>query len=190
LGRGLAAFYRQVSFGHIEAGLRTDTVDNPFPEEFNRRTLGLFAAQHYAPTSWSADDLRREGEPNDRIIVTGNTGIDVVMHIAEQPGEVPENGRIILMTTHRRENWREPQANIARAAWRWAWWCWAWHSRAGWEACEHGVLAARRHGSGDEPLLWVGLVSGFGGGPGLGVAHAEASVWMVFPFFVSAEVQQ
>lgn len=116
---GLAAFYRQVPFGHIEAGLRTDTVDNPFPEEFNRRTLGLFAAQHFAPTSWSADNLRREGVPDNRIFVTGNTGIDAVMHIAELPGEVPdvpESGRIILMTTHRRENWGEPQANIARAA--------------------------------------------------------------------------
>jgi len=146
LGRGLAAFYRQVSFGHIEAGLRTDTVDNPFPEEFNRRTLGLFAAQHYAPTSWSADNLRREGVPNDRIFVTGNTGIDAVMHIAEQPGEVPdvpENGRIILMTTHRRENWGEPQANIARAAWHWAW-----RSPVASEGCEDGVPAAL---TGDEP---------------------------------------
>jgi UDP-N-acetylglucosamine 2-epimerase (non-hydrolysing) len=116
---GLAAFYRQVPFGHIEAGLRTDTVHNPFPEEFNRRTLGLFAAQHYAPTEWSADNLRREGVPNGNIFVTGNTGIDAVMHIAEMPGEtpwVPEEGRVILMTTHRRENWGEPQAQIARAA--------------------------------------------------------------------------
>lgn len=116
---GLSSFYRQIPFAHVEAGLRTDTVWNPFPEEFNRRAVGLFAKYHFAPTQWSADNLLREGVAADSVFVTGNTGIDAVMEIAESGTTewFPEHGgRVVLLTTHRRENWGEPQARIARAA--------------------------------------------------------------------------
>ncbi len=116
---GLASFYRQVDYAHVEAGLRTETVWNPFPEEFNRRAVSLFAKYHFAPTTWSAENLRREGISPDTIFVTGNTGIDAVMKTAEltQTEWYPEyRGRIVLLTTHRRENWGVPQEQIARAA--------------------------------------------------------------------------
>jgi len=116
---GLGAFYRQIPFGHVEAGLRTDTVWNPFPEEFNRRAVGLFAQHHYAPTSWSADNLRKEGISEDKLFVTGNTGIDAVKMVAAKSAAVwypDRDERIILLTSHRRENWGQPQEAIARAA--------------------------------------------------------------------------
>jgi len=116
---GLASFYRQVPFGHVEAGLRTDTIWNPFPEEFNRRAVSLFADLHFAPTSWSADNLRRENVEPSRIFITGNTGIDAVRHISESHKKdwYPDHGGpLILLTTHRRENWGDPQIEIARAA--------------------------------------------------------------------------
>ncbi len=119
LAAALAAFYRRVPFAHVEAGLRTDRIDDPFPEEFNRRAAGLVADLHLAPTEWAAENLRREGKPNDRIFVTGNTGIDAVLAIAARESHDPypdRSERIVLLTTHRRENWGEPQARIARAA--------------------------------------------------------------------------
>lgn len=115
---GLAAFYRGIRFAHIEAGLRTETIHNPFPEEFNRRAVGLFAAWHFAPTRWSAENLLREGHAADTVFVTGNTGIDAVQAVAAQQQQTwfPDvESRIVLLTTHRRENWGEPQAAIARA---------------------------------------------------------------------------
>lgn len=115
----LAAFYRHIPFGHVEAGLRTDTIWNPFPEEFNRRATGLIAKHHFAPTAWAADNLRKEGKDESSIYVTGNTGIDAVLTVAEQMEQswYPEHpGRVLLLTTHRRENWGEPQERIARAA--------------------------------------------------------------------------
>lgn len=115
----LAAFYRQIPFGHIEAGLRTESISNPFPEEFNRRASGLIATHHFAPTKWAADNLRQEGKPLAAVFVTGNTGIDAVMQIAgrsQRPWFPEHSGRVILLTTHRRENWGEPQRGIAQAA--------------------------------------------------------------------------
>lgn len=115
----LAAFYRGVPFGHIEAGLRTESVAEPFPEEFNRRATALVARHHYAPTSWAAQNLFAERVDPHHVFVTGNTGIDAVLHIAGSPGDAPYagwTGPLILLTTHRRENWGEPQAQIARAA--------------------------------------------------------------------------
>jgi len=114
----LAAFYRRIPFGHVEAGLRTPTIDDPFPEEFNRRAAALVATQHYAPTKWSAENLRQEGVPEDHIFVTGNTGIDAVQYTATRSKTVwlPDHtGPVILVTTHRRENWGEPQRRIAEA---------------------------------------------------------------------------
>lgn len=115
----LNSFYRQIPFGHIEAGLRTETIDNPFPEEFNRRAASLVTKLHFPPTEWSADNLRKEGHQN--LFVTGNTGIDAVIQMGEKPSTqwFPEwTGRVVLLTTHRRENWGEPQRQIAQAALR------------------------------------------------------------------------
>ena len=77
----LAAFYRQIPFGHIEAGLRTDSITDPFPEEFNRRTTAQLAGLHFAPTAWSAANLRKERHTAENIYITGNTGIDA-LHLA------------------------------------------------------------------------------------------------------------
>jgi UDP-N-acetylglucosamine 2-epimerase (non-hydrolysing) len=114
----LATFYRHVPFAHVEAGLRTDTIDNPFPEEFNRRAAGLIASLHFPPTEWARDNLIKEGKDPSHIFVTGNTGIDAVLETAANAGLdwYPDHpGRLLLLTTHRRENWGEPQHRIARA---------------------------------------------------------------------------
>lgn len=116
---GLSAFYRQIPFGHVEAGLRTPDIFNPFPEEFNRRAVSLFARWHFPPTKLSAEHLLREGINPNQIVVTGNTGIDAVLRVAQQTERqwyADHTGRIVLLTTHRRENWGEPQRNIASAA--------------------------------------------------------------------------
>jgi UDP-N-acetylglucosamine 2-epimerase (non-hydrolysing) len=115
----LGAFYRRIPFGHVEAGLRTPTIDNPFPEEFNRRAAALVTAHHFPPTAWAGKNLMAEHHPEDRIFVTGNTGIDAVLAVAEKERQtwLPDHaGRVLLLTTHRRENWGDPQRRIAKAA--------------------------------------------------------------------------
>ncbi|AIE86383.1 non-hydrolyzing UDP-N-acetylglucosamine 2-epimerase [Fimbriimonas ginsengisoli] len=115
----MASFYRQIPYGHVEAGLRTDSVNNPFPEEYNRRVCGLTATHHYPPTDWSRDNLLKEGKDPSTVFVTGNTGIDAVLATAARGEQMwfPEwPGRVILLTTHRRENWGQPMKNIAEAA--------------------------------------------------------------------------
>lgn len=116
----LAAFYRRIPFAHVEAGLRTESVDNPFPEEFNRRTTGQLARLHFAPTSLSAANLLKERAPADKVFVTGNTGIDALHQVIHQrpPFETPAGLRPVLLTTHRRENWGQPLRDIATAALR------------------------------------------------------------------------
>ncbi len=114
----LAAFYHDIPFGHIEAGLRTNDLHNPFPEEFNRKASAIVSAHHYAPTEWAAANLRVEGY-RDHIYVTGNTGIDAVLNVANRVPQtwLPDHeGRVMLLTTHRRENWGEPMHEIAMAA--------------------------------------------------------------------------
>jgi UDP-N-acetylglucosamine 2-epimerase (non-hydrolysing) len=113
----IASFYRKIPFAHVEAGLRTSSVWLPFPEEFNRRATSLIASLHFAPTEWAANNLRREGVPDDQIWVTGNTSIDALLFTLERvpPYRPPAPGRMILVTTHRRENWGEPQRRIAQA---------------------------------------------------------------------------
>lgn len=116
----LAAFYNRVPFGHVEAGLRTNDLDNPFPEEFNRKAAAIVTRHHFAPTKWAAENLRDEGY-SEGIWVTGNTGIDAVLAVASRVEHswFPEHaGRVVLLTTHRRENWGEPQEQIARACLR------------------------------------------------------------------------
>ena len=119
----LAAFYARARVGHIEAGLRTGDRWQPFPEEINRRVAGVIADRHFAPTQRARENLLREDVPPERILVTGNPGIDALHWIAEQPEspevrdlllEAPE-ARTILVTAHRRENFGEPLRNICLA---------------------------------------------------------------------------
>jgi len=125
----LAAFYRRIPVGHVEAGLRTWNKFSPFPEEINRVIISRVADLHFAPTPWARDNLLREGVPEDRVFVTGNTVIDA-LHIAtakirKDPPEIPGlpshllNGDsqrpLVLITGHRRENFGEGFANICRA---------------------------------------------------------------------------
>ncbi len=115
----LLSFYRQIPFAHVEAGLRTDSIQNPFPEEFNRRAAGLVASLHFPPTEWARDNLLAEGKNPSTVFVTGNTGIDAVLETAKTGSTrwaEDHPGRVVLLTTHRRENWGEPQRQIARAS--------------------------------------------------------------------------
>jgi len=113
MAASLAAFYRRLRVGHVEAGLRTSDKYQPFPEEINRRITSVVADMHFAPTEWAAGNLRREGVPEERILVTGNTVIDAIQDIASRPfdptgifpkGFPPKDKRLILVTAHRREN--------------------------------------------------------------------------------------
>lgn len=114
----LAAFYEQVPVGHVEAGLRTDNLFDPFPEEANRRLISQIALLHFAPTEVSAANLRASGVVGE-ILVTGNTVIDALLQMAETapaleiPGLDWQSRRVILSTVHRRENWGEPLRAIA-----------------------------------------------------------------------------
>ena len=120
----LAAFYQKVAVGHVEAGLRTDDMYNPFPEEMNRRLATCLANVHFPPTHASRENLLANGIRPDVIYTTGNTVIDAMQHILAHSGaELPEplrrnrNGhsrRIILVETHRRENlWASPWPTCA-----------------------------------------------------------------------------
>ncbi|MBX6773131.1 MAG: UDP-N-acetylglucosamine 2-epimerase (non-hydrolyzing) [Chloroflexi bacterium] len=109
----LAAFYSGCRVGHVEAGLRTYDRSQPFPEEMNRRIASLLGDLHFAPTERAAANLRREGIPADRVIVTGNTVIDAIRQVADLPfdpagtplADLPlGRRRLILVTAHRREN--------------------------------------------------------------------------------------
>jgi UDP-N-acetylglucosamine 2-epimerase (non-hydrolysing) len=113
----LAAFYQQIPIGHVEAGLRTDNIYNPFPEEANRRLISQIAQLHFAPTQMAMGNLERSGVTGD-VHLTGNTVIDALLRVAEQkpacpiPGLDWQNHRVLLATVHRRENWGEPLEDI------------------------------------------------------------------------------
>lgn len=120
----LTAFYHKIPFGHVEAGLRTYDKYQPFPEEMNRRLTAPIAEFHFAPTEAARQNLLREGIAAERIWVTGNTGIDAVQWVARQPLDsdnpalqraLQHTGGMLLLTTHRRENWGEPMTAIAAA---------------------------------------------------------------------------
>lgn len=118
LTAALASFYRHVPFAHLEAGLRTSTIDLPFPEEFNRRAVSLITRHHFAPTALAQENLLSEGHDPKTITLTGNTGVDAVLHCASRLTAGPRadaDAPMILITTHRRENWGEPQTRIAQA---------------------------------------------------------------------------
>jgi UDP-N-acetylglucosamine 2-epimerase (non-hydrolysing) len=108
----LAAFYEQIPVGHVEAGLRTDNLLDPFPEEANRRLISQLAQLHFAPTARSAANCRASGVVGE-ILTTGNTVIDALLLMAEQAAPFQHEGldlarqRLILVTVHRRENWGE-----------------------------------------------------------------------------------
>src|SRR5690606_34569020 len=80
----LAAFYLQIKVAHVEAGLRTWDMENPFPEEANRVLTGRLSTWHFAPTQWAADNLKREGVAENKIVVTGNTVIDALYLIRDK----------------------------------------------------------------------------------------------------------
>ncbi|MCH8274724.1 MAG: UDP-N-acetylglucosamine 2-epimerase (non-hydrolyzing) [Armatimonadetes bacterium] len=117
---GLAAFYREIPFGHVEAGLRTDTIYSPFPEEFNRRAASQVTRLHFAPTHAAAQNLLADRVSAESVFVTGNTSIDAILEVTRRlgPSEPFAPGRMLLVTTHRRENWGEPQRRICRALMR------------------------------------------------------------------------
>lgn len=108
----MSCFYLGIPFGHVEAGLRTGDIRNPFPEEANRVFVGPIASLHFAPTRKAADALLAEGISEDRVLVAGNTVIDALIYTRVR-GEklsidLPPNSRLMLMTSHRRENFGEP----------------------------------------------------------------------------------
>lgn len=115
----LACFYRRIPFGHVEAGLRTWDMQNPFPEEANRVLAGRLTRWHFAPTQSSSDNLLREGIPAQDIYVTGNTVIDALLMTASKELEIgvktDDSKRLVLVTSHRRENFGEPFKNICQA---------------------------------------------------------------------------
>jgi UDP-N-acetylglucosamine 2-epimerase (non-hydrolysing) len=116
----LAAFYQRIPIGHVEAGLRTDDLWNPYPEEANRRLISQIAQLHFAPTIASVENLHRSGI-KEGIHNTGNTVIDALLYVSgcqpacDIPGLDWSAHRVILSTVHRRENWGQPLENIAKA---------------------------------------------------------------------------
>lgn len=123
MAAALAAFHRGIQVGHIEAGLRTWDIRQPFPEEANRRIISSVGDLHFAPTNLSRKNLVSDGVAEESVIVTGNTAIDALqwaLTMPDQPGsnalaEVPAGRRLIIVTAHRRENHGGPLLDI----------CWA-----------------------------------------------------------------
>ncbi|HCW03999.1 MAG TPA: UDP-N-acetylglucosamine 2-epimerase (non-hydrolyzing) [Clostridium sp.] len=119
----LAAFYKQIKVGHVEAGLRTFDKYFPFPEEMNRKLTGSLADLHFAPTSGSKNNLLREGIEEGSIYITGNTVIDAMDYTVEEDyifeseelNKIDYSKKVIMVTAHRRENWGEGIDNICSA---------------------------------------------------------------------------
>jgi len=123
MATSLAAHYNRVKVGHIEAGLRSGDKYQPFPEEINRRVVGVTADLHFAPTEKARENLLKENVPDDYIVVTGNTVIDALNWVVKQPfdleksllKDIPWEKRVILVTAHRRENFGKPIREICGA---------------------------------------------------------------------------
>lgn len=122
----LAAFFKKIKSGHVEAGLRSFDKYQPFPEEINRKLTTDIADMHFAPTRLSKQNLLREGVPEKDIYVTGNTAIDLLKYTVKKDYRFAENKlnnldynkRIIVMTAHRSENIGEPMEAVCRAVLR------------------------------------------------------------------------
>ncbi|HZI66147.1 MAG TPA: UDP-N-acetylglucosamine 2-epimerase (non-hydrolyzing) [Thermoanaerobaculia bacterium] len=117
LSAAVAAFHRRVRVGHVEAGLRTGDLQQPFPEEMNRRVVDLVADAYFVPTERAASALRAENVAESRIHRTGNTVVDALLQIAELQGDVLEE-RLVLVTAHRRESFGAPLESIVAAVGR------------------------------------------------------------------------
>lgn len=116
----LAAFYQQVSIGHVEAGLRTWNKYSPYPEEMNRQMVDCMTDMFFAPTELSKENLTRENRPEQNIYVTGNTAIDALKTTVTSDYSHPvldwaDDSRLVLLTAHRRENLGEPMYRIFSA---------------------------------------------------------------------------
>lgn len=138
MASSLAAYYRHIRVGHVEAGLRTNDKWQPFPEEINRRLASVVTDLHFAPTDWARQNLLRENIPAEQIVVTGNPVIDALYAVVKMPPTpqvldlferiaipyrsspvttdyAPASPRLILVTAHRRENFGKPLENICTA---------------------------------------------------------------------------
>lgn len=116
----LACFYMQIPVGHVEAGLRTNDIYSPYPEEFNRQAVSIISRYNFAPTEQARQNLLSEGKRPESIFVTGNTAIDALRTTVREDYSHPElvwasDSRLILITAHRRENLGEPMKNMFRA---------------------------------------------------------------------------
>ena len=116
----LAAFYRKIPVGHIEAGLRSGDIFSPFPEEFDRRAVSLLASYHFAPTEAARENLISEETPKERIFVTGNTVTDAIKFTVKKEFQISKfcpyrDKKMIIFTAHRRENLGAPMENMFRA---------------------------------------------------------------------------
>ncbi|MDQ0269263.1 non-hydrolyzing UDP-N-acetylglucosamine 2-epimerase [Cytobacillus purgationiresistens] len=116
----LAAFYNQITVGHVEAGLRTWNKYSPFPEEMNRQLTGVMADLHFSPTNKAAENLYNENKQEEHIFITGNTAIDALKTTVKEKyhhdvlNQIGED-RLVLLTAHRRENLGEPMRNMFKA---------------------------------------------------------------------------
>lgn len=120
----LAAFYQKIKIGHVEAGLRSGNLYSPYPEEANRKLTGILTDFHFAPTNTNRDNLLKEGYPEDKIFITGNTVIDALQYAVKEDykfqlpllnGINYREKKVILLTSHRRENIGKPMENIFSA---------------------------------------------------------------------------
>ena len=116
----LACFYLQIPVGHVEAGLRTNNIYSPYPEEFNRQAVSIISRDNFAPTDVAAQNLIREGKDPSTIHITGNTVIDAMQHTVRGDYTHPEldwvgDNKMIFITAHRRENLGEPMHHMFRA---------------------------------------------------------------------------
>lgn len=116
----LAAFHRRIPIGHVEAGLRTYHIQDPFPEELHRQAISLMSDYHFAPTVAARRNLLREGKHESRVFVTGNTVVDALRFTLSSARpyadwDFPKNMRVILFTAHRRESLGEPIRGMLRA---------------------------------------------------------------------------
>jgi UDP-N-acetylglucosamine 2-epimerase (non-hydrolysing) len=116
LAGALAGFHERTPVGHVEAGLRTDDVWRPFPEESNRRLITRLSSLHFAPTELARERLLGEGVAPQTVTLSGNTGLDSLRTVLSRgPARRPAGRRLALVTVHRRETWGEPLARIVGA---------------------------------------------------------------------------